>query len=256
MEKENDKNKEKEKEEKKHYLGHFERLRKQFYVDDGQSLPDYVIVELILHEILQRRDVKPKAKALLQHFGSFVKLLTAPKETLKHNKVCPRLIFLLKLINCAAKRLSSKNLLEHEGHVLSNWDYVIDYCRINYGYEKIENCGLIFLNSKHEIVHFETIQKGTINRVVFYIREIIKNSLLNGAASLIICHNHPSGDTRPSVYDTEMTMQILNSLEKLDLELFDHVIISPSNHFSFRENNLLQVDALGVLLENQIKNKN
>lgn len=185
------------KKEKSHYTGHFERLRKRFLKDNGASMPDYEIVEYLLHLINRRNDVKPKAKMLLSKHGSFVGLMTASVDSLRKDGLSDWYISVFKMLLCATRRLSSHKLHESNVSVLADKSVVIDHCRTMYGHEKIENCGLIYLNSKYEVIYSETVQKGTIDQLAFYIREIIKDSLVNGAHGLIMCHNHPGGDPTP-----------------------------------------------------------
>lgn len=226
------------------YIGHFKRLRERFFKDNGKTMHDYEIVEMLLHEIDTRHDVKPLAKTLLNKFHSFTHLLTAPYETLKKEGLADRYIFLFKLVVCASRRLSAQRLQESNEPVLAIIDQVIDYCRCTYAHEKIEKCGLIFLNSQYKVIHTDTIQEGTINRVAIYVREVIKNSLVNGASALIICHNHPNGNLDASIADLETTLNLIESTKNIHMKLIDHIIITEDDYFSFSENDLLNPNNL------------
>lgn len=234
---------EQEKEEK-HYTGHYKRLRERFLKDNGASMPDYEIVEYLLHIIYRRQDVKPKAKMLLSKHGSYVGLMTASVDSLRKDGLSDWGISVFKMLLCATRRLSSQKLHESNVSVLADKFVVIDHCRTMYGHERIEHCGLIYLNSKYEVIYSETVQKGTIDQLAIYIREIIKGSLVNGAHGLIMCHNHPGGDPKPSIADAESTLKLIESMKNVSLQLVDHIIITKEDHYSFSENFLLDKNSL------------
>lgn len=78
------------------------------------------------------------------------------------------------------------------------------------------------------------LQEGTIDRTSVYPRELVKKCLDSGAASVIMVHNHPTGDLTPSRNDLELTKTIENALNAVDIELIDHLIVSKRGHFSFK----------------------
>ncbi|WP_341814645.1 JAB domain-containing protein [Wolbachia endosymbiont (group A) of Chalcis sispes] len=80
---------------------------------------------------------------------------------------------------------------------------------------------------------------GTVDQTPLYVREIIKRALLIGSTSIVISHNHPSGDTQPSNSDISLTRQLAEACQSIGIELIDHIIITFSSYFSFKENRLL-----------------
>jgi DNA repair protein RadC len=80
---------------------------------------------------------------------------------------------------------------------------------------------------------------GTVNQAVVYPREVVKHALLSGACALILCHNHPSGATRPSDADIRLTKGIQEVAKLIDVQVHDHVIIGDNRFFSFREEGLM-----------------
>ncbi|WP_395461300.1 JAB domain-containing protein [Wolbachia endosymbiont (group B) of Ablattaria laevigata] len=80
---------------------------------------------------------------------------------------------------------------------------------------------------------------GTIDQTPLYVREIIKRALLIGSTSIVISHNHPSGDIQPSSSDMFLTRQLAEACKSIGIELIDHIIITFSSYFSFKENRLL-----------------
>jgi len=102
---------------------------------------------------------------------------------------------------------------------------------------KKENFKAIYLDSRKRVIKEETIFIGSLNNSVIHPREIFEPAISEGAAAIILIHNHPSGDSNPSKEDLEMTKQIVSSGKILGIEVLDHVIIGEKNHYSLRECN-------------------
>lgn len=96
-----------------------------------------------------------------------------------------------------------------------------------------------YLNSKNGIIAIRTVHMGTVNMSLVGAREVFREAVRVGAASLIVVHNHPSGDPSPSPEDIEVTKKLQNAGDLLDVPLLDHVIIGKPNNFSFRQRGLL-----------------
>jgi DNA repair protein RadC len=94
--------------------------------------------------------------------------------------------------------------------------------------DDVECMYCIFMNTKNKVIAIEKMTEGTINHSIFYPREIVKRVIQLKAASLILLHNHPSGDTEPSPQDEKITMKVGLSLSSIDVQLLDHIIIGNS----------------------------
>ncbi|CAM4050701.1 DNA repair protein RadC [Paenibacillus alkaliterrae] len=101
-------------------------------------------------------------------------------------------------------------------------------------YDK-EHFVAVFLNTKNVVIGQETISIGTLNSALVHPREVFKAAIRRGAASIIACHNHPSGDPTPSPEDISLTRRIAEAGEIIGIELLDHVIIADNNYVSLRE---------------------
>jgi DNA repair protein RadC len=102
-----------------------------------------------------------------------------------------------------------------------------------------EEFWMAVLNNANIPIDVYHIAKGHINFALVDIRLICKYALLNNAVSVIIAHNHPSGQLQPSKQDIDLTDKIKNALKTLNIELWDHLIIYQDKYYSFRENQLL-----------------
>lgn len=104
---------------------------------------------------------------------------------------------------------------------------------------KQEHFKVIYLNSRNNIIKDQTLFVGSLNESAIYPREIFRMGLEENAASLILIHNHPSGNPDPSMTDIEVTQEIIKAGEMLGITVIDHIIIGDKKHFSFKEKGLL-----------------
>ncbi len=218
---------------KPHFVGHRERLRERFTNGGADALPDYELLELILFRVFPRGDTKPLAKALIERFGNFAEVVSAPPEVLREvDGVGERVVQELKLVQAAALRLAKGRVIGRTA--LSSWSAVLDYCRAAMAYEAKEQFRIIFLDKKNVLIADEVQQRGTIDHTPVYPREVIKRALDLSATAIILVHNHPSGDPTPSRADIDMTRRIIEAAEKLNIVVHDHIIIGRNGHASFK----------------------
>lgn len=97
----------------------------------------------------------------------------------------------------------------------------------------------LYLNRSNKIISYETISKGGISGTVADPRIILKKALEAGASSLIICHNHPSGNLQPSKQDELLTQKIKSAAQLIDISLLDHIIVSEEGYYSFADEGML-----------------
>lgn len=102
-----------------------------------------------------------------------------------------------------------------------------------------EHLKIILLNTRKKILHIDTLFIGSLNESIIHPREIFQRALEEGAAAIILVHNHPSGDPTPSDADIEATKQIMEAGAIIDIPLLDHVIIGDNIYFSMHEKNLI-----------------
>jgi DNA repair protein RadC len=220
------------------YLGHRERLRDRFLVGGADAMPDYELLEMVLFRAIKRGDTKPIAKALIARFGSFAEVISAPANLLMEVKgVGPAIVTELKLIRAAALRLARGEVINRP--ILGSWNSLIEYCRAAMAFEDVETFRLLFLDKKNQLIADEEQQRGTVDYTPVYAREVVKRALELSASAIILVHNHPSGDPTPSLADRDMTKKIIQAAEKLNIQVYDHVIIGRKGHVSFRNLQLI-----------------
>lgn len=217
---------------------HRARLRQRFREGGADALPDYEMLELLLFRAIPRRDVKPLARALLETFGDFNAVVSAPEHRLAVVAgVGESVITELKLVEAAAHRLARARVLQRP--VVSSWDALLTYCQTAMAHRETEQFRILFLDRKNVLIADEAQARGTVDHVPVYPREVVKRALELNASALILVHNHPSGDPTPSGADIEMTEQIRIAAEALGITLHDHLVIGRSRELSFRAEGLL-----------------
>jgi DNA repair protein RadC len=221
-----------------HYHGHRERLRDRFREAGPDALSDYELLELLLFRAQPRGDVKPLAKTLLEKFGSFAEVISAPEARLAEVKgLGPAGIAELKIVQAAASRLLRGAVKKRPA--LSSSASVLDYCRSAQAFAEREEFRILFLDKRNQLIADEVQQIGTVDHTPVYPREVVKRALELSATAIILVHNHPGGDPTPSRADIEMTKRIIEIARGLGIEVHDHIIVGRQGHASMKSQKLI-----------------
>jgi DNA repair protein RadC len=221
-----------------HYHGHRARLRQRFLKGGAAALQDYELLELLLTYAIPRADVKPLAKRLLAHFGSFPRILDAGPEALHEaGGLGEASAALIRLVKACAEHYLKEGVMARQQ--IPSLAALVDYCRASMEGLPDEQFRVIFLNSQNEIIAEEVVHEGTVNQTVVYPRKVLELALKHKATGLILVHNHPSGSLTPSSADKDLTRAIVQACRGLNLTVHDHLIISRQGHFSLAEANML-----------------
>ena len=223
--------------EKPHYWGHRARVRERVMKAGVEPLADYELLELLLFYSIERIDTKPLAKRLLERFGTLGDVFAAEPAQLREFEIDQRTLIHFKAMREVGRRLAERKVKDMP--VLTNWQQLIDYCHAALAHEKTEQFRILFLDRKNVLIADEVQQRGTIDHTPVYPREVVKRALALNAAALILVHNHPSGDPKPSRDDIEMTKEIAKAAETLGIAIHDHLVIGRKGHASFRSLGLL-----------------
>jgi DNA repair protein RadC len=223
--------------EKPHHWGHRGRVRERVLKAGVEPLADYELLELLLFYSIERVDTKPLAKTLLERFGTLGDVFAAEPAQLREFEIDRRTLIHFKAMREVGRRLAERKVKDMP--VLTNWQQLIDYCHAALAHEKTEQFRILFLDRKNVLIADEVQQRGTIDHTPVYPREVVKRALALNAAALILVHNHPSGDPKPSRDDIEMTREIRKAAEALGISIHDHLVIGRKGHASFRSLGLL-----------------
>ena len=116
---------------------------------------------------------------------------------------------------------------------------IAEFIRTSIKDYSFEVFGVVYLNKSNKVNHFEIVSSGGISGTVVDTRIILKKALENGATSIVLCHNHPSGNLKPSKADEELTKKIKEAAKYHDIAVIDHLIVSEEGYFSFSDEGIM-----------------
>jgi DNA repair protein RadC len=218
--------------------GHRARMREKLLTRGPDALADYELLEMLLFFVQPKGDTKPLAKRLINEWGSFANVLAADQaKLLATHGLGVHSVAALKLVHASALRLARAEVVERQ--VVGNWEQLMDYLTAVLAREPVEQFRVLFLDTRNRIIADEAQSRGTVNHTPVYPREVVKRALELNATALILVHNHPSGDPRPSRDDVGMTQEVQRAAAALSIVLHDHIIIGNGRHYSFRREKLI-----------------
>lgn len=210
--------------------GHRERLRKQFMEQDGEGFHEHQLLELLLTYAIRQKDMNLLAHRLLERYGSLSNLLRADVfELMREEGIGEHTAVLLSLVGKLGPRAV---YAPAEGQRILTSGDAIPLCRSLVGQSKREELWVISLNHSHRVIHADRISSGTPTETPMYARLVVECALRHGATGVLLCHNHPTGNAKPSSQDLEATGKVVRALEPLGITLYDHIIIAGKSAFS------------------------
>lgn len=116
---------------------------------------------------------------------------------------------------------------------------IADYIMSDMRFLKRESFKVVILNTKKEIESIRTVSKGTVNATIVHPRDVFQIAIKENAHSIILLHNHPTGDPTPSIEDKNITRNLIEVGSLVKIDVIDHIIIGDNKYYSFLENNLI-----------------
>jgi DNA repair protein RadC len=215
-----------------------ERPRERLQRFGPEALSAQELLALIIGRGIPKKSVMSIAQELLAKFGNVKAISQATIEELSQIKG----IGLAKAAQIkACFELGKREGLEAE---LKNFDIkdpesVVKAIRASIKEKAKEHFKLILLNPRNKIIGISTISIGTLNASLVHPREVFKDAIMHSAASVVLAHNHPSGDPEPSEDDLKITKKLVDSGKILGIEVLDHIVIGKNNFCSFKERGLI-----------------
>ncbi len=217
------------------YAGHRDRLRAKFL--DGQ-LADYEKLELLLAYAIPRRDVRPLARSLIKQFGGVYQVLSASIDDLTAVKgIGNNTAVFIKLVQ-QMMTINYRGQLK-ETPIFHNETILHNYCRIIVAGKTVEELHILYLDSNLRLVADEIHSTGTIDSSAVYPREIARRALELNARSIVMVHNHPTSNNSFSRDDIEIATLVQSVLAGLNIELYDHFVVSNDIVYSARQMHLI-----------------
>lgn len=222
--------------DKKYYDGHRARLRKRF-LDDPHNAYGYEMMELLLGYVIRRGDTKPLAKELVKRFGGIAGLLDAhPTERRAIPGLGPSTEAFLVLLREIIARYFEEVVKEKKAVTPTD---IAQLARCRLAGCPHEEVWAAVLDNGNRLLTFERIHTGSVDRVLISPREAVELTLKYKASALVLVHNHPGGNSRPSILDTETTNHLRQAMKVVGLRLLDHLILADGRCYSLLADNLL-----------------
>ena len=211
-----------------------ERPREKLLQHGSSSLSDAELLAIFLRTGVSGKSAVDLARHLLTEFGSLRALLEADLRAFcRQLGLGPAKFSQLQ----AVLEMSRRHLAEclRRDSALESPQAVRDYLKSLLRHEPHEVFGCLFLDSKHRMLAFEILFRGSIDSASVYPRQVVKRALAHNAAAVIFCHNHPSGITEPSQADRTLTKRLTQALDLIEVRVLDHFIIGDGQPLSMVE---------------------
>lgn len=211
-----------------------ERPREKLLAMGSASLSDAELLAIFLRTGVTGKSAVDLARHLLNQFGSLRALLSADRERFSEALgLGPAKYAQLQAVLEMGRRHLAEDMVRESA--LSGPKAVREYLKAMLRHEPHEVFGCLFLDSKHQVLAFEKLFTGSIDSASVYPRQVVKRALANNAAAVILCHNHPSGVTRPSAADRTLTQRLKQALGLVEVEVLDHIIVGEGEPLSMAE---------------------
>ena len=216
------------------HAGHRERVRENVLKNGFEQLEDHKLLELLLFYSIPREDTNELAHRLLNEFHSLSGVIKAsPKQLQKVIGVGDNTAVLISAIGELCVRVLKEGNIKKTPYL--NYEDLLNLIKSHYISESKERFLLVCLDSGFRLKLVEFISEGDSVSVDFDIKKLVTKVLECDASIVVIAHNHPNGNSTPSGSDVDVTASISVMLRKMNISLFDHIIIGEDNHYSMRK---------------------
>ena len=203
-----------------------------------EILSDSELLAILLGNGSKGQNVLAMANTLLRHFGDLRKVSTQSIPELKKIQGIGT-VKALEIKACLEIARRFNQIVIRPGETVRGSQQVFEHYHERLRDVKKENFFCILLDCKHRIIKEELISVGTLNLSIVHPREVFSAAIRESAESIILIHNHPSGDPRPSREDMQVTNRLIEVGELVGIEIIDHIVIGNGSYISFLEQKLL-----------------
>ncbi len=218
---------------------HRKRLREKVDKYGLEVLADHEILELLLTYVIPRKDTNPIAHHLMEHFGSFSRVMEAEEQELLQvegiGKESARFIKIL----FETMDIFHKDKAKTKNYVLNSTFDCVEFFRTQYSVKKYEFMVLACLNKNRKVVKHAEFKGKNDFEMTLNLQDIINKIGDKTISSVILFHTHPDGNPTPSEEDLRATQSIVNTCLSRGIEVEDHIIIAESKHFSMHKKGII-----------------
>ena len=215
-----------------------ERPRERLLTAGPHALSDGELLALLLGTGTRGQNAADLARGLLGQWGSLPALLdSAPAELVRAKGLGPaRAARLVAALELGRRYLAAPVAPRHPLGAPADAARFLKARLLDLPHEVF--CCL-FLDTRHRLIRYEELFRGTIDGATVYPREVVKRALQHNASAVILGHNHPSGVAEPSEADRHITLKLAKALALVEIRLLDHVVVSRGGHVSLAERGLV-----------------
>ncbi len=214
-----------------------DRPRERLLAHGASALSDAELLAVVLGNGVAGRDAVATGRALLAQAGSLGRLLSDPDQLPRLSGVGPakraRLVATIELA-----RRSLKEELTDLPAIGSSEDSAA-YLKARLRHLPYEVFACLFLDTRHRVLGYEELFRGTLDGASVYPREVVRACLRHHAGAVILAHNHPSGVAEPSRADREITRVLVDALKLMDIRVLDHLVIGQGEPVSMADRGLI-----------------
>lgn len=211
--------------------GHRKRMRDRFIHEGLEGFADHEALELLLFYAKARGNVNPLAHDLLETFGSLKGVLEARPEQLTTVKGVGEETAALISFMVPMFRKYQESVLQ-ERRYIRHRHAAAEYCRTLLTGLRTERFYVISLSADMKVLGQRAVGEGSLTEVPAYPRLVVETALNYNAYGVLLCHNHPGGNARPSPEDVAVTRSIQQVLAQLNIALLDHIIVADADSYS------------------------
>lgn len=215
-----------------------DRPREKLLGKGEQSLTTAELLAIVLSTGTRGKNAVEMARELLTEYGNLRQLWSTPMHALIRKKGFGQAKYASFRAAVELGRRYLNELLP-AGTTLNSSQKTQQFLAQQLRHHSNEVFACLFMDSHFRLICFEELFYGTVNEAHIHPREIVRRGLLHNAVNIILAHNHPSGNPTPSAADKEITQQIKQALELMDINVVDHVIVGNPKNYSFAEAGLI-----------------
>ena len=201
------------------------------------ALSDAELLSLFIRSGTRDRSAVDIGRELIAEFGGLRQVLTADREELVGTRgLGPARYVLLQAVLETGRRFLDQSL--RKAGPLSSPSQAADFLTLQLRDRKREIFAILYLDTRHQVIHYEELFSGTLNGATVHPREVVRSVLQRNASAVILAHNHPSGIAEPSRSDANLTRRLRDSLALIDVRLLDHLVIGDGEFVSMSDRGL------------------
>ena len=215
-----------------------ERPRERFLKYSKETIQTHELIAIVLRTGSKDESVLELSKRVLYQYDNLKELSNTDVKELTKVKGIGNAKAIELLAAFELGRRANNEYLTEKVKLLSP-ESIYLFLKDQFEMKTQEHFIALYLNTKAELIKKQVLFVGSLNSSLVHPREIFKHAVVNSAASIVIVHNHPSGDPTPSKNDIDVTKVIHQNSLMMDIKLVDHIIIGRNKYFSFKEKNIL-----------------